>query len=319
MLSFGAILRASARGKIEEDGPGPSFLYRAEATYIGDGIDIAALRARPEFQGCFSASHRGALLLGPHQSTDPDTAEAEVRAIGRRHGPYLVAFPFGSVVMFGKARQLRERDNWLEACRSVAQLPRAELERPCTEGESGLLWQYTLTVRPDLSSWSQLTPETIALQQLDLKNIQVISQVLAVSVALDYYGALVERMLARFTAINREMRETLSLRGVNNAELLRLVAEGNDLMTDVITKLGVNDRFDIAWKYVQYGRIWDYLRSELEVDARFKTLDMKLNLVQDNIKYFLEIFQNRKSTTLEWIIIVLIAMEICLSLIEFHR
>lgn len=149
-------------------------------------------------------------------------------------------------------------------------------------------------MRPDLSSWSQLTPETIALQQLDLKNIQVISQVLAVSVALDYYGALVERMLARFTAINREMRETLSLRGVNNAELLRLVAEGNDLMTDVITKLGVNDRFDIAWKYVQYGRIWDYLRSELEVDARFKTLDMKLNLVQDNIKYFLEIFQNRK-------------------------
>lgn len=60
---------------------------------------------------------------------------------GRRHGPYLVAFPFGSVVMFGKARQLRERDNWLEACRSVAQLPRAELERPCTEGESGLLWR----------------------------------------------------------------------------------------------------------------------------------------------------------------------------------
>lgn len=54
-------------------------------------------------------------------------------------------------------------------------------------------------------------------------------------------------------------------------------------------------RYDIAWKYVQYGRIWDYLRSELEMDARFKTLDMKLNLVQDNLKYFLEIFQDRKA------------------------
>lgn len=139
MLSFGAILRVSARGKslcllgpprspasavwsrgftrtgaslsevlvgspapptVEEDGPGPSFLYRAEATYIGDGIDIAALRARPEFQGCFSASHRGALLLGPHQSTDPDTAEAEVRAIVDGHwlifvwGYPLLAGPF---------------------------------------------------------------------------------------------------------------------------------------------------------------------------------------------------------------------------------
>lgn len=149
-------------------------------------------------------------------------------------------------------------------------------------------------MRRDLPTWSQLTPEAIQLQQLDLKNIQVISQVLAVSVALDYYGSLVERMMEQFTTINREMKETLNLKRINNAELLRLVAENNDLMTDVIIKLGVNDRFDIAWKYVQYGRIWDYLRSELEVDARFKTLDMKLHLVQDNIKYFLEIFQNRK-------------------------
>lgn len=42
--------------------------------------------------------------------------------------------------------------------------------------------------------------------------------------------------------------------------------------------------YDIAWKHVQYGRIWEFLRSELEMDARFKTLDMKLNLIQDNLK-----------------------------------
>ena len=96
------------------------------------------------------------------------------------------------------------------------------------------------------------------------------------------------------------------------------------------------------------------------MDARFKTLDMKLNLIQDNLKvcvvccmcarsteraghgagrargstdpppcpplphphpptlaqYFLEILQNRKSDTLEWIIIILIGAEICLSLID---
>ena len=49
---------------------------------------------------------------------------------------------------------------------------------------------------------------------------------------------------------------------------------------------------------------------------RFRTLDMKLNLIQDNLKYFLEILQNRKSDTLEWTIIILIAMEIGLTLYE---
>jgi len=75
-------------------------------------------------------------------------------------------------------------------------------------------------------------------------------------------------------------------------------------------------RYDIAWKHAKYGNIWDFLRSELEMENRFETLDMKLNLVQDNLKYFLEILQNRKSDTLEWIIIILIGVEIVLSVYE---
>lgn len=35
---------------------------------------------------------------------------------------------------------------------------------------------------------------------------------------------------------------------------------------------------------MQYGRIWEFLRAELEMDARYDVLDMKLNLIQDNLK-----------------------------------
>ena len=38
--------------------------------------------------------------------------------------------------------------------------------------------------------------------------------------------------------------------------------------------------------------------------------------MQNSLKYFLEILQNRKSDTLEWIIIVLIAGEICVSMYD---
>ena len=34
------------------------------------------------------------------------------------------------------------------------------------------------------------------------------------------------------------------------------------------------------------------------------------------VQYFLEILQNRKSDALEWVIILLIACEICLSLVD---
>lgn len=35
--------------------------------------------------------------------------------------------------------------------------------------------------------------------------------------------------------------------------LLQLVAENNIVMTDIINKLGVHERFDIAWKHANYG------------------------------------------------------------------
>lgn len=43
---------------------------------------------------------------------------------------------------------------------------------------------------------------------------------------------------------------------------------------------------------------------------------MQLELVQDNLKYFLEIMQNKKSVLLEWVIIVLIAVEIGLGVYD---
>jgi uncharacterized Rmd1/YagE family protein len=39
-------------------------------------------------------------------------------------------------------------------------------------------------------------------------------------------------------------------------------------------------------------------------------------ILQHNVRFFLEILQNRKSDTLEWIIILLITGEICVSLYE---
>ena len=50
--------------------------------------------------------------------------------------------------------------------------------------------------------------------------------------------------------------------------------------------------------------------------ASLLLLALQLELVQDNLKYFLEIMQNKKSVLLEWVIIVLIAVEIALGVYD---
>jgi uncharacterized Rmd1/YagE family protein len=56
------------------------------------------------------------------------------------------------------------------------------------------------------------------------------------------------------------------------------------------------------------------LRQDFEIDSRYKDLEMKLDIVNANSRFFLEILQNQKSTKLEWIIIILIAAEIIIGL-----
>ena len=97
-------------------------------------------------------------------------------------------------------------------------------------------------MQPSLRSWSQLDPESIRLQALDLRNLQVISQVLAQSVAMDYYASHVERTLETFCAMNHTMASTQNIANINKKLLLQLVAENNIVMTDIINKLGVHER-----------------------------------------------------------------------------
>lgn len=296
-------------------------MFRVEATYVGSMIRMYDLLNLEDFKNNFKAIHKGSALIGLRPSLDapatssplsmsPKESGASILASHRDSdqvpfGPYMGVTTYGSAVFFDTPDELKTE------CLSLLQQVVVDpvVDTKYTE-------EFTLSVDPQLTVWSKLDPDCMAFQRMDLRNMHVISTVLSQSVALDYYSNHVERTLETFCSLNQEMMETANISKLNKQVLLQLVAENNIVMTEIISKLGVHERYDIAWKDAKYGHVWDFARTELEIETRFETLDMKLNLIQDNLKYFLEILQNRKSDFLEWIIIVLIAMEIGLSLYQ---
>ncbi len=58
------------------------------------------------------------------------------------------------------------------------------------------------------------------------------------------------------------------------------------------------------------------MRSEFEIESRFEHIEFKLNLIQQNAKFFLEMLNDKKSNSLEWTIIVLIMFECILMIME---
>lgn len=61
------------------------------------------------------------------------------------------------------------------------------------------------------------------------------------------------------------------------------------------------------------------LRHEFSIGDRFAKVEHKINHVQSNTKFFLEILNHQKSNKLEWIIIVLISAEIVISCVDLYH
>ena len=156
----------------------------------------------------------------------------------------------------------------------------------------------------------------VIVKQLDLNNVAVISTVMGQTVALDYYYVVVDNMLEIFTDLNSTVERTGTFSAMEKERLFKIVAENNSIFIGLVSKLGLLERSDTAWNYSEHGKVWEGMREEFEMDDRFKNLEFKLNLIQHNTRFFIEILHNQKSDKLEWIIIVLIGFESVLMIMD---
>ncbi|KAH7547965.1 hypothetical protein ACOSP7_032737 [Xanthoceras sorbifolium] len=219
---------------------------------------------------------------------------------------FMVVFQYGSIVLFNVCEH--EVDGYLKIVERHASGLLPEMRKD----------EYEVIEKATLSTWMQGGLDHIMLQFLNIDGIRIIGSVLGQSIALDYYVRQVDGMVAEFTDINRGMEKTGTFT-MESKKLFQLVGKANSNLADVILKLGLFERSDIAWKDAKYAQIWEYLRDEFELTQRFASLDFKLKFVEHNIRFLQEILQNRKSDFLEWLIIILISAEILISLYDLFQ
>lgn len=218
---------------------------------------------------------------------------------------YMVVFQYGSVVLFNVPDH--EVDGYLKLVERHASGMLPEMRKD----------DYAVVEKPTLETWMQGGLDYITLKNLNIDGIRTIGSVLGQSIALDHYIRQVDGMVAEFTDINRGMEKTGTFT-MQRKKLFQLVGKANSNLADVILKLGLFERSDIAWKNANYAQIWEYLRDEYELTQRFGSLDFKLKFVEHNIRFLQEILQNRKSDFLEWLIIILISVEILISVFNIY-
>ena len=284
--------------KVRRGGGGGNRSTRLLETEFASGETSESARFEDEGEDGIAG---GGMCPGVNAAARGDEAGSVPRI--RETPRYFVAYEYGSVVFFNMGR--REREECLKLVRSFTKTP---LAVPRTD-------DYRVMVRPGLEPWAQFEADHVVLKRLDLNNISVIGTVLAQTVALEHHEVKVDNMIEIFSRLNKTTEETGEM-DISKAKLFKLVAENNNTLTELVTRMRLLGRSDTAWQYAQYDAVWNGLRKDFELEDRFDHLDYKLNLIQTQVKFYLEILQNRKSDTLEWIIIVLISMEILVSLYD---
>ena len=176
--------------------------------------------------------------------------------------------------------------------------------------------QFAIRLADTEDDVKPVTADFCTVPNLDLNGVAVISNIMAQTVALDSYNDTVDDLLARFGRINAAVAKSGQLTSADKEFLFRSVAQNNLILIDMISKIRLKDRSDTAWNLTRYESIHYGLKEEFEIDGRFENVEFKLNLIQQNAKFFIEVLQTQKSNSLEWIIVVLILTECVLMCIE---
>ncbi|MED6206612.1 hypothetical protein PIB30_028474 [Stylosanthes scabra] len=219
---------------------------------------------------------------------------------------YMVVYQYGSAVLFNI--EDHEVEVYLDLVKRHASTLLPEMRKD----------DYAVKEKPLLAEDMQGGPDYIVLKSLDTDGIRIIGSVLGQSIALDYFVSQVDGLVEEFARINRGMEKTGTFT-MDKKKLLQLVGKANSHLADVILKVGLFERSEIAWRDAKYAQIYEYLREEYEVAQRFGNLDFKLKFVEHNIHFLQEVLQNRKSDFLEWCIIGLLTIENVISFYEILR
>ncbi|KAJ6902604.1 sad1-interacting factor 2-like [Populus alba x Populus x berolinensis] len=183
---------------------------------------------------------------------------------------YMVVFQYGSAVLFNI--EDHEVERYLEIVRRHTSGLLSEMRKD----------DYAIIEKPLLAEDMQGGLDYIALKTLDNDSIRIIGSVLGQSIALDYFVSQVDGMVEEFSGINRAMEKTGTFT-MDRKKLLQLVGKANSNLADVILKVGLFERSEIAWRDAKYAQIYEYLREEYEVTQRFGSLDYKLKFVEVRI------------------------------------
>lgn len=151
----------------------------------------------------------------------------------------------------------------------------------------------------------------VQLREFTLEKLRIVSLTLAQSVALDHFEGAVSQAMARFQPVVKALSHDGKL-ALQHREVLRIVGFALEVRAAVLNNLTLFDDPPETWESESLAHLDSALYGQFDLAERLGAIRVKLGYLHDAGATFLGLLDTRKSRRLEWIIILLIFVELVL-------
>ena len=151
--------------------------------------------------------------------------------------------------------------------------------------------------------------DELILDKVDSKVFRIAMFNLAQSVALDHYHNVTENLLAELKSFANQLEVTGKLK-ISRKNMMRFLGRALNTQNEIAENIYIFDAPDQVWDDEYLDKLHQGLGKHFDLGVRFSEIEYTLKIINDNLSIFREIINQRESSLLELIIIVLILVEI---------
>lgn len=258
----------------------PGMMHKVISYQVADSIDIKSLKTAFKAELCYS-----------------DSDELFYRTGADR---YLYAFKYG-VVSFLNYNAV-ESSAFLQFCTPFC-------KNRFTEDLND-----EFLIETEAKEY-KVSHNKIEITNTDSNILRMIMLNVSQSVALDYYTQQTTSLMVE-TNYHTQILEKKGRLTISRKNLKKFIGKTLLLKNRIAENLYIFDSPPETWEDERLDKLHTELKRNFELQERFRNVSEGLGIVKDNLELFKDILQYRNSVFLEWIIIVLIAIEVVHFLLE---
>jgi len=178
----------------------------------------------------------------------------------------------------------------------------------CTNNLDQRLQEDFIIAKKDIPQ-PEFSYNYLSVKEINDDVIRIAMLQVAQSLALDFYQEVAQHLFDDTVNLTNQL-ETYGKLKISKRNLLKFIGKTLNTKNRIIDNLYIYDTPSVVWEDEFLGKVNDGLTFTFDISIRFKELEYMLKRVESNLAVFVELANAEESKRLEWIVIILIFIEI---------